>query len=51
MERGLKELLLPVFDPNRERLYPQELYGLILVIFSDNNIEVHLHKKNYLSLV
>ena len=28
VERELKELSLPVYDPNRERLHPRELYVL-----------------------
>ena len=43
----VKELSLPVYDPNRGRLHPRELYALIHVIFSDTNIRVYLHKKNY----
>ena len=48
-ERGMQELLLPVFDPNRGRLHPREMYALIHVIFSDSNTEVYFHKKYYLS--
>ena len=40
VERELKELSLPVHDPNRGRLHPQELYALICVIFSDTVIQV-----------
>ena len=50
VERELKELSLPVYDPNRGRLHPRELYALIHVIFSDTNIQVYLHKKYYLSI-
>ena len=50
VEREVKELSLPVYDPNRGRLHPRELYALIHVIFSDTNIQVHLHKKYYLSI-
>ena len=50
VEREVKELSLSVYDPNRRRLYPQELYALIHVIFSDTNIQVNLHKKYYLSI-
>ena len=32
VERGVKELSLPVHDPNRGRLHPRELYALIHVI-------------------
>ena len=49
-ERKVKELLLPVCDPNRGRLHPRELYALIHVIFSDTKIQVYLHKKYYLSI-
>ena len=44
VEREVKELLLPVYNPNRGRLHPRELH----VIFSDTNIHVYLHKKYYL---
>ena len=50
VEREVKELWLPVYDPNRGQLYPRELYALIRVIFPDTNIQVYLHKKNYLSV-
>ena len=40
VEREVKELSLPVYDPNRGRLHPRELYALIRVIFSDTNIQV-----------
>ena len=48
--KGNKEISLTVYDPNRGRLHPRELYALIHVIFSDTNIQVHLHEKNYLSV-
>ena len=50
VEREVKELSLPVYDPNRGQLHPRELYALIHVIFSDTNIQVYLHKKYYLSI-
>ena len=50
VEREVKELSLPVYDPNRRRLIPRELYALIHVFFSDTNIQVHLQKKYYLSM-
>ena len=46
VERELKELSLPLSDPNRGRLHPRELSALIHVIFSDTNIQVYMHK-NY----
>ena len=45
VEMDVKELSLPVFDPNRGRLHPRELYALVHMIFSDTNIQVYLHKK------
>ena len=51
VEMDVKELSLPVYDPNRGRLlHPRELYPLVHVIFSDTNIQVYLHKKYYLSI-
>ena len=50
VEREVKELSLPVYDPNRGRLHPQDLYALIHVIFSDTNIQVYSLKKFYLSI-
>ena len=50
VEREVKKLSLPVYDPNRGRLHPRELYAMIHVIFSDTNVQVYLHKKNYLSI-
>ena len=50
VERGLTSLSLPVFDPNRGKLHPRELYALVHVIFSETDIEVYLHKKYYLSI-
>ena len=50
VEREVKELSLPVYDPNRGRLHPREMYALIHVIFSDTNIQVYLHRKYYLSI-
>ena len=50
VEREVKELSLPVYDPNQGRLHPRELYALIDVIFSETNIKVYLHKKYYSSI-
>ena len=46
----MTSLSLPVFDPNRGKLHPRELYALVHVIFSETDIEVYLHKKYYLSI-
>ena len=50
LEIDVKELSLPVYDQNRGRLHPRKLYALVHVIFSDTNIQVYLHRKNYLSI-
>ena len=50
VERGVTSLSLPVYDPNRGKLHPRELYALVHVIFSETDIEVNLHKKYYLSI-
>ena len=50
VERGVKELSLPLYDPNRRRPHPRDLYAFIHVIFSDTIIQVYLHKKYYLSV-
>ena len=50
VEREVKELSLPVYDPNRGKMHPRELYALIRVIFSDTNVQVYLRKKNYLCI-
>ena len=40
VEMEVKELSLLVHEPSRRRLYPRELFALVLVIFSDTNIQV-----------
>ena len=40
VERGVTSLWLPVYDPNRGKLHPRELYALVHVIFSETDIEV-----------
>ena len=50
VERGVTSLSLPVYDPNRGKLHPRELYAVVHVIFSETDIEVYLHKKYYLSI-
>ena len=46
VERGVSSLSLslPVYDPNRGKMHPRELYALVHVIFSETDIEVYLHK-------
>ena len=50
VERGVTSLSLPVYDCNREKLHPRELYALVHVIFSETDKEVYVHKKYYLSI-
>ena len=44
VERERKELSLPVYNRNRGRLHPRELYALIHAILCDTNIQVYLLK-------
>ena len=44
VERGVISLSLPVYDPNRGKLRPRELYALVHVIFLETEKEVNLHK-------
>ena len=50
IERGIVEVSMPVYDPNRGKLRPRELYAILHVVFAETEIMVHLHKKNYLSI-
>ena len=50
VERGTCEVSVPVYDPNRGRLNPRELYAILHVVFVKTEIMVHLHKKYYLSI-
>ena len=51
VERGMKDLSLAVYDPNRGRLHPRELFALIQLIVLDVHIKLYLLKKNDLSVV
>ena len=48
VERGIKEVSMPVYDTNRGRLNPRELYAILHVVFAETELMIHLHKKNYL---
>ena len=50
VERGLMEVSSPVYDPNRGKLNPRELYAILHVVFAETEITVHPHKKFYLSI-
>ena len=50
VERGIPEISIPVYDPNRVRLSSRELYAILHVVFADTEIMVHLHKKYYKSI-
>ena len=49
VERRIMEVSMPVFDPNRGKLSPSELYAILHVVFAETEIMVDLHKKYYLS--
>ena len=48
IERGILEVSMPVYDPNRGKLNPRKLYAILHVVFVETEITVHLHKKYYL---
>ena len=48
VKTGIREVSMPVYDPNRGRLNPRELYVIQHVVFAETEIMVHLHKKYYL---
>ena len=48
--KGIKEVSIPVYDPNRGGLDPRELNAILLVVFAKTEKIVHLNKKYYLSL-
>ena len=50
IERRIVEASMPVYDPNRGKLSPRELYAILHVVFAETEIMVHLHKKHYLSI-
>ena len=50
IERGIVEVSMPVYDPNRGKLSSRELYAILHVVFVETEIMVHLHKKYYLSI-
>ena len=45
IERRIREVSMPVYNPNRGRLNPRELYALLHVVFAETEIMLHLHKK------
>ena len=50
IEIGILEVSMPVYDTNRGKLNPGELYTILHVVFAETEITVHLHKKYYLSI-
>ena len=50
IERGITEVSMPVYDPNRGKLSSRELYAILHVVFAETEIMVYLHKKYYLSI-
>ena len=45
VERGIKKVSMPVYDPNWGRLNHRELYAILHVVYTETEIMVHLHKK------
>ena len=43
VERGMTSVSLPIYDPNRGKLHPRELYALVHIILSESGMEVYLH--------
>ena len=43
IERRIMEVSMPVYDPNRGKLSPRELYAILHVVFAETEIMVHLH--------
>ena len=50
VERGIMEVSMPVYDPNRGKLSPRELYAILHVVFAETETVVQLYKKYYLSI-
>ena len=50
IERGIMEASMPVYDLNRGKWNPRELYAILHVVFADTEITVHPHKKYSLSI-
>ena len=50
VEKGIREVSMRVYDPNRGRLNPRELYAILHVVFAKTEIMVHPHKTYYLSI-
>ena len=50
VEREILEVSMTVYDPNRCRFNPKELYVILHLVFAKTKITVHLHKKYYLSI-
>ena len=50
VERRIREVSMPVYDPNRGRLNSRELYAILHVVFAETEKLVLLHKKFYLSI-
>ena len=44
VERGIREVSIPIYDSKMGRLNPRELYAILHVVFADTEMMVHLHK-------
>ena len=36
VEKGIMEVSMPFYDPNRGKLNPREIYAILHVVFADN---------------
>ena len=50
IERRITEVSRPVYDPNRGKLSPKELYAILHVVFAETEMMVHFITKYYLSI-
>ena len=48
--REIREVSMPVCDPNRGKMNPRELFAILHVVFAETEIMVHLHREYYLSI-
>ena len=45
VERGIREVPMPIYDPNRGNFNPRDFYAILHMVFAETEIMVHLHKK------
>ena len=45
VERRIGEVSMPVYDSNRGKLSPRDLYAILHIVSAETEIRVHLNKK------